>query len=332
MTAARVQPDPQPGVEASDSAGPPPFASWVSNEARAVFDAHVKGAAQPFESLLHARAFYDAQNAERLITMRAMFATEVAQATLGGVAVEIVTPAGSAPVLEPDAPVLICLHGGGFAWGAGPGALLEAVPIAAGSGMTVVAVDYRMAPEHQYPAATEDVVAVYQALLEGRPGAKIGLYGCSAGGILVAQVISRLQTLGAARPGAAAMMHATGMNLGGDLAWLAPMMTGDPPSAAVTGLHAMPYFNTADEADPEVLPGDHSDVLAQFPPSLLITSTRDFAASSMSVMHRRLIAAGAAADFVMFDGLWHAFHMSAELPESQELYGLVSDFFKLRLA
>lgn len=327
MTAAKLQSDPSRG----HSAGPPPFARWVSDEARRVFAADVKSAAKPFESLLHARAFYDPQNAERLVTMRRMFPVEVARATLGGVAVEIVVPAGQAPVLAPEARVLICLHGGGFGWGAGPGALLEAVPIAAVSGITVVAVDYRMAPEHQYPAATEDVVAVYKALLARRPGAKIGLYGCSAGGILVAQVLSRLQTLGEPRPGAAAMMHATGMELDGDLAWTAPMMTGDSPATALTGLQAMPYFHTADIADPEVLPGDHPAVLAKFPPCQLITSTRDFAASSMSVMHRRLLAAGVEAQFILFDGLWHAFHMSAELPESQELYSLVSGFFRQRL-
>lgn len=318
-------PEPQP-------LAPPPFARWVSDEAKAVYEAFVKGAAQPFESLLHARGFYDPQNSERLVTMRQLYKTEVAPGTLGGVKVDIVTPAGRTPEILPDEPVLICLHGGGFAWGAGDGALLEAVPIAAVSGLTVVAVDYRMAPEHAWPAATEDVVAVYKALLKGRPGARIGLFGCSAGGILVAQATARLQALGEARPGALAMMHATGMDLDGDSARLAAMLTGDPPSATINGLHAMPYFHTADAADPEVLPGDHPAVLADFPPSLLITSTRDFAASSMSVMHRRLLAAGAEADFVMFDGLWHAFHMSAELPESQELYGLVSRFFQQRLA
>ncbi|MDB5471560.1 MAG: hypothetical protein JWR84_3120 [Caulobacter sp.] len=318
-------------IEADARQPPPPFARWVSDEARRTFDSHVRAAARPFESLLHARAFYDAENAERLVQMRQLFPAEVASATLGGVPVEIVTPAGQAPVLTPDAPVLICLHGGGFAWGAGPGALLEAIPIAAVSGMTVVAIDYRMAPEHLYPAATEDVVAVYRALLETRPGSKIGLFGCSAGGILTAQVVARLQGLGEPRPGAAAMMHATGMELDGDLLRLAPMMTGDPPSAGVSELKGMPYFGPADPADPEVLPGDHPDVLARFPPSLLITATRDFAASSMSVMHRRLLAAGAEADFVLFDGLWHAFHMTADLPESRELYGLVSGFFRQRL-
>lgn len=330
MTTAKREPQPLPDLP-SANLQPPPMARWVSEEAHRVFDAHVRAKAQPFESLLHARAFYDPQNAERLVVMRGMFPAETARTTLGGVPVDIVTPAGRAPVLQPDEPVLICLHGGGFGWGAGPGALLEAVPIAAVSGITVVAVDYRMAPEHLFPAATDDVVAVYQALLADRPGSKIGMYGCSAGGILTAQVVARLQAIGAARPGAVAMMHATGLDLDGDLAHLASMMTGDGPSGALPGLASMPYFSGADPADPEVFPGGHPAVLAQFPPSLLITATRDFAASSMSVMHRRLLAQGVKADFILFDGLWHAFHMSAELPESRELFDRVSDFFRQRL-
>jgi len=159
----------------------------------------------------------------------------------------------------------------------------------------------------------------------------IGLYGCSAGAVLVAETVAMLGSLGAARPGAAAMMHAAGLDPDGDLLALAPMMNGDPAALSLTTLADLPYFTGADPADPLVFPGNHPEVLADFPPSLLITSTRDFAASSVSVMHRRLLAAGAEADFILFDGLWHAFHMAAELPESRELYDRVSEFFLKRL-
>jgi epsilon-lactone hydrolase len=310
---------------------PPPFGHWVSDEARDTFKAHVKSAAQPFETILSARAFYDAQNAERLALMRRLFATESATAKIGGVSVYIVTPAGQSPAIQPNETVLICLHGGGFGWGAGAGALLEAVPIAAVSGVTIVAVDYRMAPEYSFPAATDDVVAVYRALLADRPAAKIGIYGCSAGGILVAQVVAQLQQLGEPAPGAVSMLHAPALELGGDLLSLAPMMTADPPVEGGSRLIDLPYLAGADSADPLVFPGNHPAVLAGFPPTLLITSTRDFAASSASVTHRRLLAAGVAAEFILFDGLWHAFHMSGELPESRELYERLSDFFRKRL-
>lgn len=317
---------------AAARAEPPPFGRWVSDAARRIFDAEVKAQGRPFKSLLEARAVYDAQNSARLEIMRPLFPTAAAPSVLGGVRVDIVVPEGRAPALEDDEIVLICLHGGAFAWGAGDGALLEAVPIAAVSGLAVVAVDYRMAPEHSHPAAVDDVIAVYQALSARRPAHRIGIFGCSAGAILTSQVLARLQAEGLERPGAVALMHAGGLELDGDLLTLAPMMTGDDPAAGLSRFAHMPYLADADVADPLVFPGEHLQVLAKFPPTLLVTGTRDFSASSMSIMHRRMLSAGAEADFILFDGLWHAFHMAGELPESRELYERVSDFFQRRLS
>lgn len=309
----------------------PPLARWVSDAARATFAAEVCGRAEGFSSLLDARAKYDIENRRHLATMRSLFAVETRAMRIAGVSVDLVVPAGVSTAALPGGPILISLHGGGFAWGAGAGALLEAVPIAAVSGLPVLAIDYRMAPEHRHPAAVEDIVAVYQSLLADRPPGQIGLYGCSAGGALVAQTVARLAALGRPAPGAVAMLHAAGLELGGDLLALAPMLTADDPAAGVGSLAALPYLEDADAADPLVFPGEHPQVMAAFPPSLLITATRDFAASSVSVMHRRLLAQGVEAEFILFDGLWHAFHMSGDLPESRELYDRLSEFFLRRL-
>lgn len=323
--------DRAPRKSAADALDAPPLAEWVSSEARLTFETEVRGSAQPFDNLVQARAAYDLENRKRLQLMRQIYPGETARQEIGGVPVDIVVRAGLSPTLTAGGPVLVCLHGGGFAWGAGAGALLEAIPIAAVSGLPVVAVDYRLAPEHRHPAAIDDVVAVYRSLLADRPSSMIGLYGCSAGGVLVAQTLARLQALGEPRPGAAAMMHATGIELGGDLLALASTLTGDATVTGLSKLFSLKYFEGADASEPTVFPGEHPDVLAGFPPSLLITSTRDFAASSISVMHRRLLTAGVEAHFILFDGLWHAFHMSGDLPESQELYARVADFFLTRL-
>ena len=48
-------------------------------------------------------------------------------------------------------------------------------------------------------------------------------------------------------------------------------------------------------------------------------------------MHRRLIAQRVDAEFFLFDGLWHAFHIFPDLPESAEVYGLLARFFERRL-
>jgi monoterpene epsilon-lactone hydrolase len=326
-----VPTDAVPRAIAAETLDAPPLAAWVSKEARLTFEAEVRGSARPFDDIAQARAHYDRENRARLETMRRIYPVEISRQEIGGVPVDIVVGAGRSPELAAGEPVLVCLHGGAFAWGSGAGALLEAVPIAAVAGLPVVAVDYRLAPEHHHPAAIDDVVAVYRSILAQRASSVVGLYGCSAGGVLVAQTLARLQALGEPRPAAAAMMHATGMELDGDLLALASLLTGDAAASGLSKLFSLGYFDGADSSEPTVFPGEHPDVLRAFPPSLLITSTRDFAASSISVMHRRLLAAGVEAHFILFDGLWHAFHMSGNLPESQELYDRVAEFFLARL-
>ena len=147
------------------------------------------------------RAFYGAWNDRRLGEMRQTFSTTERRAQIGGVAVDIVEPSGGVAPRNVNR-VLINVHGGAFMWGAGSGALVESVPIAATMGIRVVAVDYRLAPEHRYPAVSEDVTAVYSALLADYPAANIGIYGCSAGGIATAQSVAWMARQGLPRPGA----------------------------------------------------------------------------------------------------------------------------------
>lgn len=122
------------------------------------------------------RAFYGRWNDDRLVEMRCHFRTSVRHETIGGVGVDSVVPeSGVAP--GNTARVLINVHGGAFMWGAGSGALVEAIPVAATMRVRVVTVDYRLAPEHRYPAASEDVTAVYRALLKHYRPETIGIYG-----------------------------------------------------------------------------------------------------------------------------------------------------------
>ena len=313
-----------------DRPTPPPLAPWVSEEARARFAAEVAGAAAPAD-LAGRRVFYRQFNQDRLDVARKLFPVTEEAAVIAGVDVHIVRPVKAAARPGPR-PVLICLHGGGFMWGEGPGALLEAVPIAAVARVEVIAVEYRMAPEHVFPAATDDIAAVYRALLADETVGSIGLYGCSAGAALTAQTTARLIADGDPLPAAIAMLHAAGVNLGGDSVTTAALLNGMPEAGAPPSLAALPYLAACDPNDPLVFPGEHPDMLARFPPSLLISATRDFAASAVSVMHRRLLAAGAQADLVIFDGLWHAHHVATDLPESRETFELMARFFQRHLA
>jgi acetyl esterase/lipase len=303
------------------------FAPWVSGDAQALFRAESCAPAPPAGDIAALRVHYDEFNRRHLAVAREHYAVDVAADVLGGVRVDVVSPAGGAR----DPRTLISLHGGAFMWGRGAGALLEAVPLAAVTGMRVIAVEYALAPEQIFPAAVDDVLSVYRELCAQQSSASIGMYGCSAGGILTAQTVARLVAERAPLPGAIAMLCGTGLEIHGDSAAVAAAFTrqsGDD----VPSLAALPYFASAKADDPLVFPGDHRDVLAHFPPSLLVTGSRDFAASSVTVMHRRLLAAGASASLLHFDGMWHAFHMATTLPEARETFAAMARFFDSNLA
>ena len=312
-----------------------PPSTYLSTQARRALAALMSASPGPgFDQEIDViRAFNTRQEQARLAEARRLYSVRITSRTIGGVRVDEVVPdAGIAP--ENARRALILLHGGGFMWGAGAGARSEAVPIAAMARIRVIAVDYRMAPEHVFPAASEDVAAVYRSLLESYDAAAIGLYGCSAGGILAAQAVAWFDRHGLPRPGAIATACATGAEVAGDSSHLAPLSMGRPipPGGRPLALADLPYFRDADPADPLAFPIASAETLAGFPPTLLLAGTRDFSASSLTLMHRRLRAAGVAAELFLFDGLWHAFMMDPSLPESREAYEIIARFFALHLA
>ena len=216
-------------------------------------------------------------------------------------------------------------------WGSGAGALLDAVPVAAATGMQVLAVDYQLAPENVFPAAVNDILSVYREIVAEQDARETGIYGCSAGAVLTAEAVARLLHDQLPVPGAIAMLHGGGLDFQGDSAQTAGVLQAAPTAGPSPTFDALPYFSGVDPNDPLAVPGNHPDVLAGFPPSLLVTASRDFAASAVWVMHRRLLAAGVEAECVTFDGLWHAHHMSTDLPESRETFDLLARFFRTRL-
>ena len=125
----------------------------------------------------------------RIDEARAAYPVEIESSPIGEIFTEVVTPAGGVPA-ENARRALINLHGGGFSVGARTIGRLESIPVASIARMKVVAVDYRQGPEFRFPAASEDVAAVYRSLLESYSPGNIGLFGCSAGGMLTAQAVA----------------------------------------------------------------------------------------------------------------------------------------------
>ena len=118
--------------------------------------------------------------------------TSSSKTTMAGVPVRIVTPEGM-PEANRDK-VLLNLHGGGF--NSDSGSYTESIPIACYTKIKVVAVLYRLAPEHPFPAAVDDAVAVYKELLKTYKPDHIVIYGTSAGAILTAEVAAKIKQLG----------------------------------------------------------------------------------------------------------------------------------------
>jgi acetyl esterase/lipase len=242
---------------------------------------------------------------------------------------------------------MVNLHGGGFeVGGGGVHGLLESIPISAVAQIKVVTVDYRMGPENVFPAASEDVAAVYRSLLKDYPAKNIGIYGCSAGGVLAAQSAAWIQHEKLPRAGAIGIFSAgafadfTGSpqapgSWGGDSRYLAAPLQGESPLPALDASHTtvsrVPYLAHVDLTDRLVSPGYASDVLAQFPPTLLITGTRAYDMSAAVQTERNLRKAGVEADLELWDGLGHCFFLDSDLPESKEMFEVVAKFFDRHL-
>jgi len=268
-------------------------------------------------------------------TKAATSGVTVTATTIGGVNTDVFAPQGGVAARNRDR-VLINLHGGGFFRGWRHYSVLESVPVSAKGGFKVVSVDYRQAPDHHFPAASEDVAAVYKALLKTYKPQNIGIYGCSAGGILTFEALAWFQLHGLPRPGAIGIMGAGGMaEVAGDSLFAAQALSGRAlPEGAVPhrGLDLLNlYFDTGSPRDAAQSPAYYPEILQKFPPSLILNATRDLTMSDATFTHRALVRAGASSELHIWDGVGHCFEYDPRLPESQEAHQLLVQFFDRHL-
>jgi epsilon-lactone hydrolase len=287
------------------------------------------------DSSCPSRAYLDEYHRPLLARARAVYAVNIEKQTIAGVEVDIVTPKGGVPARNRNR-VLINLHGGGYNCGTrgGLGGQLEAVPIASVGRVKVIAVDYRTSPEHEFPAATEDVAAVYRELLKSYRARNIGIYGCSTGATLTATAISWFQKEKLPRPGAIGLFcqGATKDDLvEGDSYYTGLALMGRKVPAPGEPYPSEPYMRNARTDDRVAVPVSSLEVLSRFPPTLLISGTRDVGLSSVVYTDTRLAKAGVETELHVWDGMWHAFHFEVELPESREAYDAIARFFDRRL-
>jgi len=267
---------------------------------------------------------------------RARYAVSIEERSIAGVPAAVVTPKSGIAAGNIDR-VLINLHGGAFAFGAGVGGLIESLPIAATGKITVITLDYRQAPEYKFPAASEDIANVYRELLKRYQAGNIGIYGCSAGGALTAMSVAWFQKERLPRPGAIGILCAAAdAMLSGDSAYVSAATTGQlppqtPPDQRSHAAYPITYLNGVNLKDSLVSPVYDAAVLAKFPPTLVITGMRSAEASAAVYTHTQLVKAGVDADLHVWEGMWHGFIYDVSLPESQEAYDVIVKFFSLHL-
>jgi epsilon-lactone hydrolase len=306
-----------------------PEPSMVSPEARKWLDSIAHSPSGGEQTLAQRRAATDAWRVRDSAEALKHYPVSIKSTTIAGVPVDLITPLQTPP--ENRNRVLINLHGGGF--NADSGSRIEGDPIANLAKTEVVSVYYRLAPEHPFPAAVDDVVAVYKDLLKTHKPASIGIYGTSAGAILTYEVAAKLKQLGQPLPGALGVFSG-----GGDYSRVSDSRQlfandGFPGSLEPTDPSHPPndaYVGNTDRRDP-ILSPVFSD-LRGMPPTLLVSGTRDELLGDTTVLHRALIHAGVDARLIVFEALPHAFWYHFEFPETDEALKLMAQFLDAKVA
>jgi epsilon-lactone hydrolase len=270
---------------------------------------------------------------------RAAFEVAIETTKIAGIEAQVFTPK-SGVSKENAHRIMINVHGGAFMMGARTETQIEAIPLAATMRIKIVSPDYRMGPEYRFPAASQDIAAVYRELLKTYKPSEIAIFGCSGGGVITGESMAWFQKVGLPNPSSIGIFCAHTQSRMGDSAYTAPRF-----GSVTSGLPVLPakwpqpddpyfdfpkylsYFEGADHNDPLVCPSASAAVIAKFPPTLLIVGSRDVMASGAARTQIDLAKAGVDARLYSWDGMDHNFMSDPELPESKEAYLLMANFF-----
>lgn len=311
------------------------FAAGLSPAIRAGFSAMElpdadKRRKTTFQSAEEWRAFANtlaAQNPATVESIEQLYKVQIEATQINGVKAYNI----EAPVLNAahKQHIFIHLHGGGYLLEGGASATKEGAAIASTSGIKVISVDYGLTPDHPFPAGLNDALAVYKEILKTHAASNIAIGGTSAGGGLTLALTHKLKALNLPLPGA----------LFAGTPWTDLAATGDTiitnesiDNVLVTNegfLNGMAklYAGEHELTNPLISPyyGDFS----QFPPTYLVSGTRDLLLSDTVRVHRKLRDANVTADLNVFEGLPHGGYMFA--PDTPEFNGTFNGLAKFLL-
>jgi acetyl esterase/lipase len=307
-----------------------PIPTTISPEAQAGLKAAVprEGAAPGAYTAEYVQGIRTGQTEERqpyFDLLREQWTASVEDIEIAGVPVQVVTPK---ELLAEDR-AGIYLHGGAYVFGS-PFTKIPAV-LASELGVRVYCVDYRLAPEHPFPAGLDDSVAVYRALLERFDAGHLVVFGDSAGGGLTLATVLKVRELGLPMPAAVALFSP----------WCDLTRTGDSFDTLAGWDPLLQYYETGlgeaarvyaagrDLADPLLSP-IYADYRKGFPPTVISTGTRDLFQSLCARLQRELARAGVEVRLNLWEGMWHVFE-AFPIPEADESLGEVAGFLGTQL-
>jgi acetyl esterase/lipase len=228
--------------------------------------------------------------------------------------------------------VVVYFHGGGYVKGSGNEGGGIVFPVYEETGVRGLSVDYRLAPEHPFPAAVEDAKNVFLGLLaEGYRPDQIALTGDSAGGGLALAATLALKEEGKPLPGAIVVISpgVVDMKVFGDTyTTLADWDPFEKPSDIYPNIDKYAGKTRRDHPLMSPLYGNYEG----FPPFLIQVGTRDLLLSDSVRLARKARKAGVDVTLDVWEGMWHSWHMSwPEVPEAREACHDIAVFLKKHL-
>jgi monoterpene epsilon-lactone hydrolase len=245
----------------------------------------------------------------------------------GGVDGEWISPANA-----PEDKAILYFHGGGFRIGSVASHRDLIAQIALASGCRVLAINYRLAPEHRFPAALDDAIAAYDWMLgQGLTPGNVAFAGDSAGGNLVLAAMLALRERGLPLPVSAVLMSP----------WtdLAATGTSYVTRAEADPIHQRPMIlalaknylgGQGDLRDPLISPL-YAD-LQGLPPLLIQVGDRETVLDDSVMLTDLARAAGVDVNLEVWDGMIHVFQMfGAELSEAHRAIASIAGFLNQHL-
>jgi len=251
---------------------------------------------------------------------------QVSEVTAGGVPAHWLAAPGTDP-----GRVLLFLHGGGFVFGSLRSDGELAARLGRAGGMRVLLPEYRLAPEHPFPAAIDDVLAAWRWLRadQGLSARSLAVAGDSAGGGLAVALLVAARDAGEALPAAAVLMSPT-VDLTSSGASMTERVDQDPFSTpAMLRQFASDYLAGADPKTPLASP--LFAPLAGLPPLLIQVGTADLLLSDSERLAAAASQAGVDVTLEVGEGLPHVYPILLGTPEAAEATEQTGKFLRARV-